>query len=629
MNPVEVRVLPVPRMCTDFLTKMCDRADRIGKQIGTRGYSRTKDHDESDERLLLSTVHAPTFCDIRDAADCSVCCSSLSSLYCNSLNESIEYSIIKQIGETNAPIMPFGRRSRQRALTSRQWIWCSVLLTLSMCHPLSAFLQPVHLWPAVVVLPRRSTPWEISRQFIHTERSVTMQDDEWMRANLDTTAEPWLKNQVLKRRGRKVLAGIISIVSFLIMCTIYRSAVTSLILQPFRQSALIVNYKVIKRFVLVLWLLMASTHTFRVSRRQAVDATSEWGRYARNPGARGRALTWLLMRVLIVFFISKIAFKERLLRYSGSMFSNGLLKIGPLYIKLGQIISCREDVLPEPWIKSMEKLQDQVPAKSGNNALELAYTAWETVCKDKNAKEDFHATFEEFDTTPIAAASLGQVHRAKLRSSGREVAIKLQRQYLRQIYDQDLALLEKVAEAVDNFRGRFKNVGGVSQSWRDIFKDAETILYREIDYRSEAENGSRFCQDFGIALGGKPSRDITTRSQDGEVLPSASSWLRAPYVYKDYCAEKVLVMEYVPSVKITDTVKLEEASVTLEDREYLADMLGRSYLRQFCCHLFFVSCTMSRHTDCRSIKLSLTSLLTPSIISVNGSTPRQSWSGDT
>jgi predicted unusual protein kinase regulating ubiquinone biosynthesis (AarF/ABC1/UbiB family) len=314
----------------------------------------------------------------------------------------------------------------------------------------------------------------------------------------------------------------------------------------------------------------------RVRRRQASDATSEWARFARSPAARGRALGWLIMRVLCLFLLAKAGFyNDVLLNYSGKLFADGLLKIGPLYIKLGQIVSCRDDVLPTAWIRSMEKLQDQVPAKSGQEALDLAFSAWKSVSSETNATLDFMATFRDFDTTPLAAASLGQVHKAVLRSTGEVVAIKLQREFLRQIFDQDLALLEKGASIVDKL-GR--NIGGVSQSWTDIFKDAEAILYREIDYRDEAENGSRFCQDFGLSRGGNAAMNITSKSYDGQPLPS---------VYKDLCSEKVLVMEYVESIKITNMQRLDEAKVSLVDREYLSDMLARSYLRQFCCNQFF------------------------------------------
>jgi len=323
----------------------------------------------------------------------------------------------------------------------------------------------------------------------------------------------------------------------------------------------------------------------RVKRRQAIDATSEWGRYARHPGARGRALANLvLMKLLPVYLLAKIMpgkWRNRMLVYSGGVFADGLLMLGPLYVKLGQIVSCRENFLPEPWKHAMERLQDQVPAKSGDQALTLAYEAWEA------GPEDFHATFDHFDTTPLAAASLGQVHQAVLKSNNDTVAVKVQRAFLREIYDQDLDFLTKIAKTVDKFGGQSSQVGGIEQSWTEIFKDAEEILYREIDYRDEAENGIRFCNDFGLGLGGKPLTNCTARSRDGKQLPSAADWLRAPYVYGDISSEKVLVMEFVPSIKITNNKKLKEHNVTLAQQEYLADCLARSYLRQFCCNLFF------------------------------------------
>jgi predicted unusual protein kinase regulating ubiquinone biosynthesis (AarF/ABC1/UbiB family) len=275
--------------------------------------------------------------------------------------------------------------------------------------------------------------------------------------------------------------------------------------------------------------------------------------------------------------------RQSILKYSGRLLATGLIQLGALYIKLGQIISSREKLLPAEWITAMECLQDQVPAKSGREALDLAYSAWPA------GADDFERTFRDFETTPVAAASLGQVHKAVINigeNEGDVVAIKLQRPFLREIYDQDLTLLTKVAAAVDKFGGSSGNVGGVSQSWTDIFQDAEDILYREIDYRDEAANGIRFCNDFGLTKGGKANR-TTAFSRDGKRLPSAASWLRAPYVYNDLSSEKVLVMEFVPSIKISNNAKLAAANVTMAQREYLADCLGRAYLRQFCCNLFF------------------------------------------
>ena len=220
----------------------------------------------------------------------------------------------------------------------------------------------------------------------------------------------------------------------------------------------------------------------------------------------------------------------------------------------------------------MEKLQDQVPSRHGADALTLAYEAM-------GSQEAFDRVFADFDSEPLAAASLGQVHKAVLREEVRHhnkandetegvVAVKIQRAKLRDIYDQDLVVLNKIAEFMDKMGSSSKaTVGGVSQSWTEIFADAEEILYREIDYRDEAANARRFADDFGLDIGGKPlarriyssslssSSSNATKvatSKDGEPLPSAAGWLRTPYVYTDLSTEKVLVMEFVPSIKITN-----------------------------------------------------------------------------
>jgi predicted unusual protein kinase regulating ubiquinone biosynthesis (AarF/ABC1/UbiB family) len=362
------------------------------------------------------------------------------------------------------------------------------------------------------------------------------------------------------------------------LVSLYHSLVKSLnSLNPLLQTLL--NHK-FKSFT-VIWLFYSLQHSFRVRLRQSKDPTSEWGRYANYPGARGRALVWLVAGQIIPMYglarlVPNASLRDKLFKYSGRRLANGLLQLGPLYIKLGQIISSREALLPSQWVKSLERLQDQVPAQSGDKAVELAYAAY--------GKEAWLNTFSTFDTTPLAAASLGQVHSATLLNNT-QVAVKLQRPYLRQIYNQDLQLLTSIAKSVDKYQRRFKR-GGMEQSWTAIFADAEAILYREIDYRDEAENGVRFLQEFGLTAGGK-SVVPTALAQNGQPMPSAAGWLRAPFVYRDLCTEKVLVMEYVPSIKITNLQKLAQAQVSLAEKEYLAECLARAYLRQFCCHLFF------------------------------------------
>lgn len=335
---------------------------------------------------------------------------------------------------------------------------------------------------------------------------------------------------------------------------------------------------------LALWLIITSTvQQIRVKRRQSLDATSEWGRYAAHPGARGRAVLSLSLQIL-PFWLAGLVYRTKAARHylrtrSGKLFANGLLQLGPLYIKLGQIVSCRENLLPEEWKVALERLQDKVPARSGQDALDLAYASI-------GSKEEFDRIFSNFTTTPLAAASLGQVHKAVLRSNNDTVAVKVQRPYLREIYDRDFALLIRIASIMDRFFASRAKVGGVQQSWTDIFTDAKDILYREIDYRDEADNAIRFAQDFGLGKGGRavPGKALT---RTNDTIPSAAMWLRTPYVYRNVSSEKVLVMEFVPSIKITDSEKLDAANLTAEEREYLADNLARSYLRQFCVNKFF------------------------------------------
>ena len=357
---------------------------------------------------------------------------------------------------------------------------------------------------------------------------------------------------------------------------------------------------------LLLYANMSLIKAIQAHKRQRVDATSEWGRYSDQPSARGMALTSLMLRLIpyaiLPGIIEKITGKNtnddddtyngyntqeeyessrahQLRLKGGKIFANGLLRLGPLYIKIGQILSCRENLFSDEWITAMETLQDQVPAKSGKDAWDLLYDA----CP--GGKRGFHRMFTDFDDVPLAAASLGQVHKARLRGSGDRVAIKIQRSRLRDIYDKDLSLMKKIAKVADRC-GSVGQVGGIEQSWEDIFNDAETILYREIDYRDEADNAIRFAQDFGIGLGGEPIPS-TAKDVEGKKLPSASDWLRTPYTYKELSSEKFLVMEYVPSIKVSNDAKLDEAGVTVEDREYLAEALAHAYLRQFCTNKFF------------------------------------------
>jgi len=358
-----------------------------------------------------------------------------------------------------------------------------------------------------------------------------------------------------------------------------------------------VRRKSIVKVVALFFLSTAIVSNVKTRRRQSKDATSEWQRYSEKPGARGSAIMMLAMKQSLFVAAARIAtaldgfgskksnnnesVARSIRQYAGRKFSNGLLKLGPLYIKLGQIVSCRPGLLGKEWVDSLEDLQDRVPARTGQDAMDLAYSALD------GGKEEFDRMFVDFESTPLAAASLGQVHRAKLRENGNEVAIKVQRPHLKKIYDQDFALLTTIAKWMDKLSKSGKNIGGVESSWTQIFSDAESILYREIDYRDEADNAMRFANDFGVTIGGNGNATTTALARNNQSMPDAAEWLRTPYIYANLSNERLLVQEYVPSIKITDKAKLRAVNITEVDRIKLADDLARAYLRQFCCHLFF------------------------------------------
>ena len=177
------------------------------------------------------------------------------------------------------------------------------------------------------------------------------------------------------------------------------------------------------------------------------------------------------------------------------------------------------------------------------------------------------------------------------------MAVKVQREGLRPIYDLDLGLLARAAAFCDKLDLR---VGGANQRWTDIFEEAQEILYREIDYRKEADNALRFAENF-----------------------EGLDWVVTPKVYRELCTEKLLVMEFLPGLKISDVAdgggsgaaddarslndddaaasavaanngKKEEkttpqlgSSQQKYDREMLASNLARCYMYQFCKHGFF------------------------------------------
>ena len=162
--------------------------------------------------------------------------------------------------------------------------------------------------------------------------------------------------------------------------------------------------------------------------------------------------------------------------------TNKILALGPTFIKLGQLLSTRIDILPREFINELVLLQDQVPGFPGDVAVQVI---------EKELGKPINELYDSFDKTPIAAASLGQVHIAQL--NGKKVAVKVQRQGLKELFDMDLKNIKVLAKIFDKFDPKSD---GAKRDWISIYDESAKLLYKEIDYKAEALNCIRFKDNF-------------------------------------------------------------------------------------------------------------------------------------
>lgn len=224
-----------------------------------------------------------------------------------------------------------------------------------------------------------------------------------------------------------------------------------------------------------------------------------------------------------------------------------LINLGETYIKLGQFLSVRRDFLPVEIADELALLQDRVPP------FDLAIVK-ETILKDLGAApEDLFLHFEE---TPIASASVGQVHRARLKD-GSEVVVKVQRPDLRQRFYQDLGCMRKVTQIGQRLFPKHADWKG----WIDLSDEFGNNLFAEVNYIQEGRNADRL-------------RKILRDFND----------VRIPRVFWKYTGRRVLTLEYIPGVKVDKRELLVKRNVNLSR---LAKQLVNCYLEQVLMHGFF------------------------------------------
>lgn len=223
-----------------------------------------------------------------------------------------------------------------------------------------------------------------------------------------------------------------------------------------------------------------------------------------------------------------------------------LEELGPTFIKMGQILSTRSDILPKDVIKELEKLQDKAPAFSFDEVKSVIQNEF---------GESLEEAYAEFEPTPLAAASIAQVHKALL-WSGKTVVVKVQRPGIEKIIAQDMRILEDVAKFVDNHTKY-----GKIYNFTKMVEDFKKRLEEELDFRIEGENAEKFKKNF---------------LKDKKV--------KIPSIIWTHTTRRVLTMEYIGGIPLNDFNAIDEAGL---DRGAIARNLAKSVLNQILRDGFF------------------------------------------
>ncbi|GAC1446690.1 MAG: hypothetical protein NVSMB56_07760 [Pyrinomonadaceae bacterium] len=231
--------------------------------------------------------------------------------------------------------------------------------------------------------------------------------------------------------------------------------------------------------------------------------------------------------------------KEARLQQQADWLRDNLIRLGPAFIKIGQTLGTRADLLQLAYIKELSTLQDRVPPFPTAEAfarieIELGKTVQEL--------------YDEIDAEPLAAASLGQVYRARLHT-GEEVAVKVQRPNLRETIDLDIAILHRIAQ----FAARFPSLNE-NADWDGMLREFAETIHEEMNYAQEAQNAERFDKNF----------------KDWRVI-------HVPKIYWTHTSERVLTMEFIRGTKVVDIDALRARRISPVKVNRL---MVRAYLKQ-------------------------------------------------
>ncbi len=232
--------------------------------------------------------------------------------------------------------------------------------------------------------------------------------------------------------------------------------------------------------------------------------------------------------------------KEARLEKQAVWLSSSLIGLGPTFIKIGQALGTRADLLPLAYVKELARLQDQVPAFPTAEAFARIESELGRSLRD---------AYAEIDSEPVASASLGQVYRARL-ASGEEVAVKVQRPDLEKIISFDVAILYRIVKFINRF---FPKVNE-NADWEGMLREFHATIFEEMDYVKEGRNADRFRYNF-------------------------RTWrvVRVPKIYWSHTSRRVLTLEFIRGTKVTDIEGLRARRVSAVKVNRL---LVRTYLKQ-------------------------------------------------
>ncbi len=244
-------------------------------------------------------------------------------------------------------------------------------------------------------------------------------------------------------------------------------------------------------------------------------------------------------------------FKSRVREQENDVFTRpqrlrmALEELGPTYIKIGQLLSIRPDLLGSSYIEELEKLQDHVPPISNEELIH--------VLRQKNL--DPERDFKSFDPLPIAAASIAQVHSAYLHN-GQRVVVKIQRPEIKEKIHTDLEILTDLSKLLEKRTdwGRFYHIS-------EIIAELGQAIRSELDFLNEGRNAEIFADNF--------------RHESNVIIPR---------VFWDYSSDNILVLEYIAGIKIIDFANLKKSNM---NNELIAERLLKALFLQIFIHGFF------------------------------------------